>query len=57
MQRKLYTPEALARDVLRGMEKNQALIVAPASARAAWRGVRLSPEGAVRIAGRSIGRL
>jgi NAD(P)-dependent dehydrogenase (short-subunit alcohol dehydrogenase family) len=57
VQRKLYTPEALARDVLRGIDKNQALIVAPASARAAWRGVRLSPEGAVRVAGRSIGRL
>ncbi|GLY89852.1 SDR family NAD(P)-dependent oxidoreductase [Actinoallomurus iriomotensis] len=57
VQRRLYTPEALARDVLRGVEKNQAMIVAPASARAAWRGVRLSPEGAVRIAGRSLGRL
>lgn len=57
VQRRLYTPEALARDVLRGVEKNQALIVAPASARAAWRGVRLSPEGAVRVAGRSLGRL
>ncbi|MCW2859858.1 MAG: family NAD(P)-dependent oxidoreductase [Actinoallomurus sp.] len=57
VQRKLYTPQALARDVLRGIDKNQALIVAPASARAAWRGVRLSPEGAVRVVGRGIGRL
>jgi NAD(P)-dependent dehydrogenase (short-subunit alcohol dehydrogenase family) len=57
VQRKLYTAEALARDVLRGVDKNRALIVAPASARAAWRGARLSPEGAVRIAGRGIGRL
>jgi NAD(P)-dependent dehydrogenase (short-subunit alcohol dehydrogenase family) len=57
VQRRLYTPAALARDVLRGIDKNQALIVAPASARAAWRGVRLSPEGAVRVAGRGIGRL
>jgi NAD(P)-dependent dehydrogenase (short-subunit alcohol dehydrogenase family) len=57
VQRRLYTSGALARDVMRGIDKNQALIVAPASARAAWRGVRLSPEGAVRIAGRSIGRL
>jgi NAD(P)-dependent dehydrogenase (short-subunit alcohol dehydrogenase family) len=57
VQRRLYTAEALARDVLRGIDKNQALIVAPASARAAWRGVRLSPEGAVRVAGRGIGRL
>jgi len=57
VQRKLYTPEALARDVLRGIAKNQALIVAPASARAAWRGVRLSPEGAVRVAARGLDRL
>ncbi len=57
VQRRLYTPEALARDVLRGVEKNQALIVAPASARAAWRGVRLSPEGAVRVARRGLERL
>jgi NAD(P)-dependent dehydrogenase (short-subunit alcohol dehydrogenase family) len=57
VQRTLYTAEALARDVLRGIEKNQALIVAPASARAAWRGVRLSPGGAVRLAGRGIARL
>lgn len=57
VQRRLYRPEALARDVLRGIAKNQALIVAPASARAAWRGVRLSPEGAVRVAARGIARL
>lgn len=57
VQRRLYTPEALARDVLHGMAKNQALIVAPGSARAAWRGVRLSPESAVRVATRAIGRL
>jgi NAD(P)-dependent dehydrogenase (short-subunit alcohol dehydrogenase family) len=57
VQRRLYTPEALARDVLRGIARNQALIVAPASARAAWRGVRLSPDGAVRVAGRALGRL
>jgi len=57
VQRRLYTAEALARDVLRGIDKNQALIVAPASARAAWRGVRLSPEGAVRVARRGLGRL
>jgi NAD(P)-dependent dehydrogenase (short-subunit alcohol dehydrogenase family) len=57
VQRRLYRPEALARDVLRGVARNQALIVAPASARAVWRGVRLSPEGAARIAGREVGRL
>ena len=57
VQRRLYSAEALARDVLRGIAKNQALIVTPASARAAWRGVRLSPEGAVRVAARGIGLL
>jgi NAD(P)-dependent dehydrogenase (short-subunit alcohol dehydrogenase family) len=57
VQRRLYTAEALARDVLRGAAKNQALIVAPASARAAWRGVRLSPDGAVRVAGREVRHL
>lgn len=57
VQRRLYTPEALARDVLRGVAKNQALIVAPVSARAAWRGVRLSPDTAVRVAARALGRL
>jgi NAD(P)-dependent dehydrogenase (short-subunit alcohol dehydrogenase family) len=57
VQRRLYTPEALARDVLRGVARNQALIVAPASARAVWRGVRLSPEGAVRVAARAVNRL
>ncbi len=57
VQRRLYTADALARDVLRGVEKNQAVIVAPASARVAWRGVRLSPNAAVRVAAREVGRM
>jgi NAD(P)-dependent dehydrogenase (short-subunit alcohol dehydrogenase family) len=57
VQRKLYPAQALARDVLRGIEKNQALIVAPASGRAAWRGARFSPSGAVRIAGLEVERM
>src|SRR3954451_3723584 len=57
VQRRLYTPGALARDVLRGIDSTRALIVAPASARAAWRGARLSPEGAIRVARRGLGRL
>lgn len=57
VQWRLYPAEALARDVLRGIAKNQALIVAPASARAAWRGVRLSPDTAVRVATRALDRL
>lgn len=47
-QRRLYSAEALAKDILRGLGKNQAIIVAPASGRVVWRGARLSPGGAVR---------
>ncbi|WP_030167243.1 SDR family oxidoreductase [Spirillospora albida] len=54
---RLYTAEKLARDVMRGVAKNQALIVAPAHGRAAWRGVRLSPAGAVRVASLAVGRI
>lgn len=57
VQRRLYSPEALARDVLRGIAKDEALIVAPAAARAAWRAVRLSPGGAVRVASREVRRM
>ncbi|SEG94625.1 NADP-dependent 3-hydroxy acid dehydrogenase YdfG [Thermomonospora echinospora] len=45
-----YTVERLARDVLRGVARNEALIVAPATGRTAWRGMRLSPKLAVRAA-------
>ncbi|MEO5874122.1 MAG: SDR family oxidoreductase [Streptosporangiaceae bacterium] len=46
----LYTADKLARDIIRGVDKNKALIVAPASGRAAWRGMRANPAGAVRLA-------
>jgi NAD(P)-dependent dehydrogenase (short-subunit alcohol dehydrogenase family) len=49
-QPRLYTAHKLARDIMRGVDRNQALIVAPASARIAWRGQRLSPSVAVRAA-------
>ncbi|WP_198016980.1 SDR family NAD(P)-dependent oxidoreductase [Nocardioides sp. CF8] len=39
----LYSPEALAKDILRGMDRNRGLVVAPRSARVAWRAVRLAP--------------
>jgi len=45
---KLYQPGALAQDVLRGVERNRALIVAPRSARAAWRTARYAPGLAMR---------
>ena len=47
---KLYQPGALAQDVLRGVERNTALIVAPRSARVAWRTVRYAPGLAMRTA-------
>ncbi|QFG21049.1 SDR family oxidoreductase [Actinomadura sp. WMMB 499] len=53
----LYTAEKLARDIMRGVDRNQALIVAPRHGRAAWRGMRLSPSGAVRIASLAVGRI
>lgn len=45
---RLYHPDALAVDVLRGMARNQAVIVAPASARAAWRMTRYAPRASLR---------
>ncbi len=40
---KLYQPGPLAQDILRGVERNRALIVAPRSARVAWRAARYAP--------------
>ncbi|TDC62095.1 SDR family oxidoreductase [Actinomadura sp. GC306] len=54
---RFYTAEKLARDVLRGVAKNQALIVAPRHGRIAWRGVRLNPGAAVRIAQVAVNRI
>lgn len=42
-KRMLYTPEALADDIMRGIDKNKALVVAPVSARVAWRAIRVAP--------------
>ena len=47
---KLYQAEALAQDVLRAVAKNKALIVAPRSARVAWRVTRYAPNLAMRTA-------
>ena len=41
---KLYQADSLAQDVLRGIEQNRALIVAPRSARIAWRMSRYTPR-------------
>ncbi|MEW9549529.1 SDR family NAD(P)-dependent oxidoreductase [Nonomuraea sp. NPDC050783] len=47
---RLYPADALAADVLRGIARGRAVIVAPASGRLAWRLARLWPGGAVRVA-------
>lgn len=39
-----YPPERLAEDVLRGVERNQAIIVAPTRARTAWLANRIAPR-------------
>ncbi|GAA2659865.1 SDR family oxidoreductase [Nonomuraea recticatena] len=56
-QGRLYPVESLAADILRGVARNRALIVAPASARLAWRAARLSPSGAIRAAALAIRRV
>ncbi|MGH3942927.1 MAG: SDR family NAD(P)-dependent oxidoreductase [Pseudonocardiaceae bacterium] len=49
-QGRLYPPDQLAHDVLRGIDRNQAVIVAPTTARFAWRLARYAPSLALRIA-------
>ncbi|WP_327090847.1 SDR family NAD(P)-dependent oxidoreductase [Nonomuraea sp. NBC_01738] len=56
-QGRLYSADALAADILRGVARNQAMIVAPATGRLAWRGARLSPRGAIRVASVAARRL
>ncbi|MFF0310558.1 SDR family NAD(P)-dependent oxidoreductase [Streptosporangium sp. NPDC004379] len=53
----LYPAETLARDVMRGVARDRALIVVPASGRAAWLLTRLSPALAVRAASLGVRRL
>ncbi|MFB9892047.1 SDR family NAD(P)-dependent oxidoreductase [Planobispora takensis] len=54
---RLYSVDSLAEDIIRGVARDKALIVAPASGRMAWRGARLSPAGAVRVAALAVRRL
>jgi NAD(P)-dependent dehydrogenase (short-subunit alcohol dehydrogenase family) len=49
-----YPPERLAEDVLRGVERNRAIIIAPARARAAWLANRISPRLVERIYAREL---
>jgi NAD(P)-dependent dehydrogenase (short-subunit alcohol dehydrogenase family) len=47
----LYSPQALAQDVLRGIDRNKAMVVAPRQGRIAWRLARLSPVGVASVMG------
>jgi NAD(P)-dependent dehydrogenase (short-subunit alcohol dehydrogenase family) len=57
VQGRLYSVDSLAGDIMRGVARNKALIVAPASGRLLWRGVRLSPAAAVRVISLVVRRL
>jgi NAD(P)-dependent dehydrogenase (short-subunit alcohol dehydrogenase family) len=48
---KLYSPDSLAQDVLRGVERKKAVVVAPRMARVMWRIYRLMPVPFAAIAG------
>jgi NAD(P)-dependent dehydrogenase (short-subunit alcohol dehydrogenase family) len=48
--RSIYPPDRLATDILAGIARDRAIIVAPAPARTAWRIARLSPQLALRSA-------
>ncbi|MCX9192659.1 SDR family NAD(P)-dependent oxidoreductase [Carbonactinospora thermoautotrophica] len=56
VQPRLYSADRLAEDVLRGVARNRAVIVAPASARLAARLTRLAPAAVVTAAGIQVRR-
>jgi NAD(P)-dependent dehydrogenase (short-subunit alcohol dehydrogenase family) len=47
----IYSPHELAQDIIRGMERNKALIVAPRRGRVAWRMARVHPTGFAALMG------
>lgn len=54
---KAYPPELLARDVLAGVARNRAIIVAPHHARRAWLAYRIAPSLIQRIVDRQFARI
>jgi len=48
---KLYSPDALAQDILRGVDRKKAFVVAPRQARLIWRLYRIMPVPFAAIAG------
>jgi NAD(P)-dependent dehydrogenase (short-subunit alcohol dehydrogenase family) len=53
-QPRFYPADRLARDILRGIDRNAALVIAPASARVAWRLWRYAPVVVNRTAARQL---
>jgi NAD(P)-dependent dehydrogenase (short-subunit alcohol dehydrogenase family) len=53
---KLYRADLLAQDVMRGIERNRPLIVAPRSARAVWRLSRYAPGLSLRAIAKAVSR-
>ncbi|GII59127.1 short-chain dehydrogenase [Planotetraspora thailandica] len=55
-QGSLYPPDAVARDVMRGLERDQPIVISPGWARNAWWITRLSPRLILRLAERAARR-
>jgi NAD(P)-dependent dehydrogenase (short-subunit alcohol dehydrogenase family) len=53
-QPRLYSPDRLARDIVRGIDRNAAMVVAPASAQVAWYLRRYAPFAVNRIVARQV---
>jgi short-subunit dehydrogenase len=54
VQPRFYAPDRLAQDILRGIDRNTALVIAPASARVAWYLWRYAPLVVNRMTARQI---
>jgi NAD(P)-dependent dehydrogenase (short-subunit alcohol dehydrogenase family) len=54
IQPRFYAADRLAQDIVRGIDRNAALVVAPASARVAWYLWRYAPFAASRVAARPL---
>ena len=54
VQPRFHTPDRLARDIMRGIDRNTALVIAPASARVAWYLWRYAPLVVNRMTARQI---
>jgi short-subunit dehydrogenase len=54
VQPRFYAPDRLAQDILRGIDRNTALVIAPASARVAWYLWRYAPFVVNRMVARQV---